>query len=71
MNIVARTLRGLVGLFVDDGSLAITLIVVLATVGANAHYGAIGGAPAMAMLVVGTVGALLVNVIRAAAKTKR
>jgi hypothetical protein len=30
-----------VGLFVDDGTLALTLIFVLAAVGAIAHYGAI------------------------------
>ena len=71
MNIVARTMRGLVGLFVDDGTLALTLIFVLAAVGAVAHYGAIGDALAMAMLVVGAVGALLVNVIHAAATAKR
>jgi hypothetical protein len=66
MNILARTMQGLVGLFVDDGTLALTLIVVLAAVGALAHVGAIGEALAMALLVVGTIGALLVNVIRSA-----
>ena len=71
MNIVARTMRGLVGLFVDDGTLALTLIFVLAAVGAIAHYGVIGDALAMAMLVGGSIGALLVNVIRAAATAKR
>jgi hypothetical protein len=71
MNVATRLVRGLVGLFVDDGTLALTLIVVLATVGALAHVGAIGQALAMAMLLVGTVGALLVNVIRAAAVTRR
>jgi hypothetical protein len=71
MNIFVRSMRGLVGLFVDDGTLALTLVVVLAAVGALAHVGAIGQALAMAMLVVGTIGALLVNVIRAAATTKR
>jgi hypothetical protein len=71
MNILARTMRGLVGIFVDDGTLALTLTFVLAAVGAVAHYGAIGDALAMAMLVGGSIGALLVNVIRAAATAKR
>jgi hypothetical protein len=71
VNIVARMMRALVELFVDDGTLALTLIVVLATVGTLAHVGAIGEAVAMAILVVGTLGALLVNVIRAASATKR
>ena len=34
MNVATRMMRGLVGLFFDDGTLALTLIVVLATVSA-------------------------------------
>jgi hypothetical protein len=70
MNIVTRMVRGLVGLFVDDGTLALTLIVVLATVSALANVGAIGKSLAMALLVAGTIGALLVNVTRAAKRSK-
>ena len=70
MNIVTRMVRGLVGLFVDDGTLALTLIVVLATVSTLANVGAIGKSLAMALLVAGTIGALLVNVIRAAKRSK-
>ena len=66
MNVATRMVRGLVGLFVDDGTLALTLIVVLATLSALARVGAIGKSLAMALLVAGTLGALLVNVIRAA-----
>jgi len=66
MSIVVRMMRGLVELFVDDGTLALTLIVVLATVGLLAWIDAIGKPLVMAMLVVGAIGALLVNVIRAA-----
>jgi hypothetical protein len=70
MNIVARSIRGLIGLFIDDGTLALTLIVVLATVGALAGVGKIGEVLAMTMLVAGTIASLLVNVIRAAATQK-
>jgi hypothetical protein len=70
MNVATRMVRGLVGLFVDDGTLALTLIVVLATVSALAHFGAIGKSLAMALLVAGSVGALLVNVTRAAKRSK-
>jgi hypothetical protein len=70
MSIVARMVRGLVELFVDDGTLALTLIVVLATVGLLAHYDAIEETLAMVMLVAGTIGALLVNVIRAASANR-
>ena len=66
MNIATRMVRSMVGLFVDDGTLALTLIVVLATVSALVQFGAIGKSLAMALLVAGTLGALLVNVIRAA-----
>ena len=71
MNVVTRTMRALVGLFIDDGTLALTLIVVLATAGALAQVAAIGNAFAMGILVVGTLGALLVNVIRAASAANR
>ncbi len=70
MNLVARAIRGMIGLFIDDGTLALTLIVVLATVGALASIGEIGEVLAMTMLVAGTIAALLVNVIRAAATQK-
>jgi hypothetical protein len=70
MNIATRMARGLVGLFVDDGTLALTLIALLATVSALAQVGAIGKSLAMALLVGGTLGALLVNVTRAAKRSK-
>ena len=70
MSVATRMVRGLVGLFVDDGTLALTLIVVLATVSALAQVGAIGKSLAMALLVTGTLGALLVNVTRAAKRSK-
>lgn len=66
MNFVLRAIQGLLGLFVDDGTLALTLIAVLAAVGLLVHLGAIKGVLAMALLLVGTIGALLINVIRAA-----
>lgn len=68
MNFVVRTIRGMLGLFVDDGTLALTLIVVLLAVGILLRSGAIGRVLAIVLLVTGAVGALLVNVIRAAAK---
>jgi hypothetical protein len=70
MNTLARAIRGLIGLFIDDGTLALTLIVVLATVGVLARIGEIGEVLAMTVLVAGAIAALLVNVIRAAATQK-
>jgi hypothetical protein len=71
MNVLTRALRGLVGLFIDDGKLALTVIVVLVLVALLTRLGALGGSLAMALLVAGTIGALLANVIRTASTTKR
>jgi hypothetical protein len=71
MNALARALRGLLGLFVDDGKLALTLIALLLAVGLLTHAGAVDGSLALLLLVGGTVIALLANVIRTAALTKR
>jgi hypothetical protein len=66
MNALARA-----GLFVDDGKLALTLIALLLAVGLLTHAGAVDGSLALLLLVGGTVIALLANVIRTAALTKR
>jgi hypothetical protein len=71
MTALARALRGLFGLFVDDGKLALTLIALLLAVGLLTHAGAVDGSLALLLLVGGTVIALLANVIRTAALTKR
>ena len=71
MNVLARTIRGLIGLFVDDGKLALTVIAVLILVGLLTHLGSLDGSLAVALLVAGTIGALLANVIRTASTTKR
>jgi hypothetical protein len=71
MNVLARTIRGLIGLFIDDGKLALTVIGVLILVGLLTHLGSLDGSLAMALLVAGTIGALLANVIRTASTTKR
>jgi len=66
-----RALRGLIGLFVDDGLLAVTLLGVLLGVGLLKEIRALDGSLALALLVAGTVAALLANVLRAATITKR
>jgi hypothetical protein len=65
MNILTNTLRELVGLFVDDGALALAIvaIVVLAAIAA-ALMPQVNWA-AGAILLLGCLGALLLNVIRA------
>jgi hypothetical protein len=71
MNVLSRALRGLIGLFVDDGKLALTLIGLLVAVGLLARSAAVDGSLALALLVFGTLIALLANVIRAAATSRR
>jgi hypothetical protein len=71
VSALGRALRGLIGLFVDDGKLALILIVVLTVAGLLAHFRALDQALTLALLVGGTVSALLANVIRAALLTRR
>jgi uncharacterized membrane protein YhhN len=71
MNAVVRVLRGLVGLFVDDGLLALTVLGVLLVVALLTHLGVLDGPVALGLLVAGSVAALLANVIRAATTTRR
>jgi hypothetical protein len=71
MNVLTRTIRGLIGLFIDDGKLALTVIAVLVLVGLLTHLGSLDRSLGMALLVAGTISALLVNIIRTASMTKR
>ena len=71
MNALWRGLRAIVGLFVDDGMLAITLLGVLVAVGLLTQLGGLDGALGPGLLVTGSVAALLATVIRAAATTRR
>ncbi len=71
MTGLAHTLRGLVGLFVDDGKLALILVGLLLAVGLLTHCGALDGSLALLLLVGGTLLALLVNVFRAAVLSRR
>ena len=59
-----RLARAIAGLFFDDGSLAVAVLVVLACSAAALHAQWIDGASAMAFLVAGVLAALLENVIR-------
>jgi uncharacterized membrane protein YdjX (TVP38/TMEM64 family) len=65
MIILVNALRELVGLFVDDGALALAIIAIVALAGMMAAL--LPGAPlvAGAVLLFGCLGALLVNAARA------
>lgn len=71
MSAVTRAMRALIGLFVDDGLLALTLLGVLLAIGLLTEVRALDASLALTLLVAGTVAALLVNVLRAATATKR
>jgi hypothetical protein len=66
MNAVLGALRELAGLFLDDASLAIAVLVVLASTAMLVHAAGVGGSAAMALLVGGVVAALVENVLRTA-----
>ena len=59
-------MRALLGLFFDDGSLALVVLGVLVAASLLRHAGLIGSRGAMALLVAGTVAALMENVVRTA-----
>jgi hypothetical protein len=63
---IGGTLRELAGLFFDDGSLAITVLLVLAATALYASTPWFDAAVAMAFLVAAVVAALLENVVRTA-----
>jgi hypothetical protein len=71
VNVLIRSLNGLLGLFIDDGKLALAVMGVLVLAGLLTHLGLLDGSPAMVLLVAGTISALLANVIRTAWTTKR
>jgi hypothetical protein len=71
MNGFSRAVRELIGLFVDDGKLALTLVALLLAVGLLTHFGALDGSLALLLLVGGTLLALLLNVLRATALSGR
>jgi len=70
MNILGRTLRGLLGLFIDDGKLALTNIGVLFVTRLLTRLDSFDRSLAMVLLVAGSFGALLANVIHAGSATK-
>jgi len=71
MNTLMRSIRALAGPFVDDGKLALTIVAVLILAGLLTRLDPSNGSSAMAILVIGTVSALLVNVVRTTLTHKR
>ena len=63
---VGKILQELIGLFVDDGALALALVATIAVAALTALLIPAGAAAAGIVLVVGSLGTLALNVLRAA-----
>jgi hypothetical protein len=66
MKVLIRAFNELLGLFVDDGSLALAALLVLGAAGLLVGSGLMQGQPALVLLAGGIVAALLENVLRSA-----
>jgi hypothetical protein len=72
MNAIAQAVKTVLSLFIDDGSLALAIIALLAAVYMLAHVALLASPPVlMALLVGGTLLLLLENVFRAARRSRR
>ena len=68
MKSLLAFIGGLAGLFFDDGSLALAVLVILVAASWLARSGWAGEGPAMALLLSGVLAALAENVMRTARK---
>lgn len=66
MNAITSAVRALIGLFFDDGELALQILALLAATAVVAKAEAPASWTSMALLVAGTLIILLLNVTRAA-----
>jgi len=64
MSAIANVLRGIIGLFFDDGTLALVILALLIVTGFARYEEWIGESVAMTILIAGTIAALLENVLR-------
>lgn len=71
MNILRALLDELIGMFVDDGSLAIAILVVVAVAGWVSVHFANASAAVAVILSLGCAAALIENVVRSARKANR
>jgi hypothetical protein len=71
MSAIAAAVRGIAGLFFDDGTLALVILALLIATGFARYAEWIGASVAMSILIAGTIGALLENVLRFARRNGR
>ena len=66
MSAIGNAFRGILGLFFDDGTLALVILALLIATGVARHGGWIGDSGAIGILIAGNIAALLENVVRSA-----
>jgi tetrahydromethanopterin S-methyltransferase subunit E len=66
MNILKIAINGLVGMFIDDGALALLALALIIAVGCSVKWGLLGGSIAAGILIVGCLLILAESVARAA-----
>ena len=71
MSAIGNAFRGTLGLFFDDGTLALVILALLIATGFARHGGWIGDSGAIGILVGGNIAALLENVLRSARRKGR
>ena len=71
MSAIANGLRGVLGLFFDDGTLALVILVVLLATGFARYAQWVGELGVICILLAGTIAALFENVIRFARRKSR
>jgi ABC-type arginine/histidine transport system permease subunit len=71
MKAISNIVNELVGLFVDDGSLAVATIAILVTVGVARHVNLISSTSAAVLLCIGLVIVIVENVLRSAQRIER
>jgi hypothetical protein len=64
MSAIANGLKGVLGLFFDDGTLALVILAVLLATGFARYEHWIGELGAICILLAGTIAALFENVLR-------
>ncbi len=71
MAVMSNIVRELIGLFIDDGSLAFATVAVLSAVGAARYSGLVGSTVSAVLLCGGLVLVILENVLRSSRVSKR
>jgi len=71
MSAIGNASRGILGLFFDDGILALVILTLLIATAFARHGGWIGDSGAIGILVAGNIAGLLENVLRTARRKGR